>query len=227
MAQNTIIGVFESERLAKEVAEDLKHQGFRDSDIRIVDEEEQQGWFNRMFGSPTERETLAYRAALRHGNAVVALDTDEDDKVDRAADIMERHGVIDLADEERAKQPEQSSAVDEEKVNIGKRRVQHGRVRVYRRVSETPERTVEIPSDIAADFRKNFETQYAGRDYGEYELAYQIGYHTADLAQFSGKDFDQIEKDLRKEFERLYPKGDWQLMRNAVRYGWARRRGRF
>src|SRR5215469_1901995 len=94
---STIVGIFEDQREAEEVAKDLKHEGFSESDIHLVDQagREHQGWFRRLFGRHEERDTLAYREALRTGKAVVAVDTDEE-QIEQAADIMERHRPIDI-----------------------------------------------------------------------------------------------------------------------------------
>ncbi len=320
MAQNTIIGVFPSEMEAHEVAEDLKKEGFPEKKIHLDKEAiRTQSWFARLLGVKQENDALAYREALRQGRAVVAVDLEEDkdEKLRQAADIMDRHNPIDVAEElqdaqspdlteesaapaseipaprTEAAEPVQASAeqrlpVMEEQIGVTKRLVLHGGVRVYTHVEEKPveeevqsreeEATVErhpvedpvvsktarvveevviskertertekvrdairrtdvrvepltaemrtettaIPADIAVDFRKNFETQYPGRSYAEYEKAYCAGYRAAHEPIFRGKDFRDVEDQLKKEFSRTFPRGDWQQMRNAVRYGWER-----
>ncbi|HLH38738.1 MAG TPA: hypothetical protein VKX39_06290 [Bryobacteraceae bacterium] len=259
MAENTIIGVFDNQKEAEEVAEDLKREGFSGNDIHIIDEhgKEHLGWFSRLFGHKEEKDTLAYREALRKGKAVVAVDTDEE-QVERAADIMERHGAIDIEDSEgepiepmkthpmRGESRStmsggaQSIPAVEEDVGSGKSRVLHGGVRVYGHVSETREEPLgnrmkvepaaqdaSMPADVAADFSKNFRTQYAGRNYSEYEAAYNAGNRAANRIENRSKNFDEIEDQIRAEFEHSYPKCDWPQMRHAVRYGWDRARGRF
>jgi len=83
--------------------------------------------------------------------------------------------------------------------------------------------TGQIPQEISADFRRNFSTHYPGRNYGEYEAAYEAGYQAAAKPEYPSLRFEQVEEQLKSEFSRARPQGDWQQVRNAVRYGWDRR----
>jgi uncharacterized protein (TIGR02271 family) len=109
------------------------------------------GFFRRIFGSDDSYgETRVYSEALSHGNAVVCVNAD-DDRRDRAADLLNESGAIDI--DERAASwgfsdrstgraldegGERTIPVVEEELHVGKRAVQRGRVRVFNRVIEQP-----------------------------------------------------------------------------------------
>jgi hypothetical protein len=38
--------------------------------------------------------------------------------------------------------------------------------------------------------------------------------------RYKGRSYDEIESDLQSEYGRRYPKGAWEKMKDAVRYGW-------
>jgi len=124
------------------------------------------GWFQRWFGSDTdkhEEDSTYYSEAARRGRAAVVVYAD-DDSLDRAADILNRSGAINIEDRDNI--PSQtdyretsrvsekvndradtrrgnigtteSIPVVEEELQVGKRAVQRGAVRVYSRVMQQP-----------------------------------------------------------------------------------------
>lgn len=78
------------------------------------------------------------------------------------------------------------------------------------------------------DFRKDFTTRYgsAGGNYDEYAPAYSYGYKMANDPRYKGRDFSQVESDLRSDYGRQYPNSTWERMKDAVRYGWDKVTGR-
>jgi hypothetical protein len=125
------------------------------------------GFFHRLFGTDDSEERGNYREALRRGSAIVAV-TAADDQIDRIASIMTDLGAVDIdrranyyrqtghsgenesspaytADEAardrgsfRNQAGSTSVPVVEEEMQIGKRAVQRGGVRVYSHVVEQP-----------------------------------------------------------------------------------------
>jgi stress response protein YsnF len=75
-----------------------------------------------------------------------------------------------------------------------------------------------------SDFRNNFRTVYAntGMRYEQYAPAYQYGSQLRSNQQYSGRDWDTIETDVRRDWESRNPGSSWERMKNAVRYGWER-----
>lgn len=100
-----------------------------------------------------------YLEGVRRGGVLITVSTD-DHSADRAADIMHRKGAIDIdrraaqwkatgwerfderaapyTTEEIARERETIIPVAEEELHVGKREVEHGRVRAYTRVVEQP-----------------------------------------------------------------------------------------
>jgi uncharacterized protein (TIGR02271 family) len=116
------------------------------------------GWFHRMFGTDdSETEAGHYGEAVRRGHAILSA-TVGANQVDAITQTLNRYGAIDIdqrvaawrqtgyADEaarnraEAGNQAENSTAVPviEEELQVGKRAVQRGGVRIYTRVVNQP-----------------------------------------------------------------------------------------
>jgi uncharacterized protein (TIGR02271 family) len=73
------------------------------------------------------------------------------------------------------------------------------------------------------DFRNDFQTRYSstpGASYETYSPAYRYGYEAASDPRYKGKDFSEIESDLRSDYGRRYPNSTWEKMKDSIRYGW-------
>jgi uncharacterized protein (TIGR02271 family) len=167
-----IVGFMDNYQEAMNLVTDLSENGFKRENINIVessgrsvreDEREEESGFlqslRSIFGMEESEEVRGYYAeGVRRGGAVVSVLTHEED-ADLAADIMSRHGAVDI--EERAEEwkksgwsgydetssPYTSEEVErekkvlpvvEEELHVGKREVLKGKVRVYSHVTETP-----------------------------------------------------------------------------------------
>ena len=98
-----------------------------------------------------------YAEGVRRGGILVTVAADDELEAEAAADILRRHGAIDI--EERASEwktqgwqgrfeAERTIPVTEEELIVGKRNVEQGGVRVYSRVVEQPVReTVELEEE--------------------------------------------------------------------------------
>jgi stress response protein YsnF len=74
-----------------------------------------------------------------------------------------------------------------------------------------------------ADFRRHYEETYGtnATDYNStYQPAYRYGYEMAGESRFRGRTFEQSEPELRTEYNRRYPGGTWDRIKDSVRYGW-------
>lgn len=117
--QNTVVGVFDNGTMAKAVVNDLVDNGFDRDDIQVQASSESgnydsdrdrdsgkeeggiAGFFSSLFGmDEPSRETNYYGEAVRRGNTLVTVDVDDQDMIQCATDIMERHGAVDI--DERA-----------------------------------------------------------------------------------------------------------------------------
>jgi uncharacterized protein (TIGR02271 family) len=83
-------------------------------------------------------------------------------------------------------------------------------------------------SNIDDDFRSHFINYYgtAGDTYENYAPAYRYGYDMASDPRYRGRDFNEVESDLRTDYARRYPTSTWEKIKDSVRYGWDKVTGR-
>lgn len=79
-----------------------------------------------------------------------------------------------------------------------------------------------------SDFRRDFQTNYgtSGTSYDTYAPAYRYGYDMASDPRYKGRNFSDVENDLRTDYGRRYPNSTWDKMKNSIRYGWDKVTGR-
>jgi uncharacterized protein (TIGR02271 family) len=132
------------------------------------------GWFKSVFGEENETDRSGYEYAVQQGNCLLRVDVDEDN-IPTVEDVLNRHSPVDVQEEDAAAtsagttsaQATQSSRstqtrqgtpstsgtaipVVREEIQIGKRQVSRGGVRVYTRVVEEPvEETIKLREERA------------------------------------------------------------------------------
>jgi uncharacterized protein (TIGR02271 family) len=184
--KTTVVGLFENESTARQVINALTEAGIDRNDIHLSSQNDYSdvasggaglsgtsqtehhtggflGWLSSVFGDDAnaDEHTNRYDQAARSGGYVVAVRTD-DRMVDRAADILNEHGAVDVdqnvatqgyettGTQSRPAKPvmnDARSAVKEggetipvvnEELQVGKRTIQRGGVRVFSRITEQP-----------------------------------------------------------------------------------------
>lgn len=82
-------------------------------------------------------------------------------------------------------------------------------------------------NDFADDYQTDFRTRYGskGFDYNTYAPAYQFGSTYANEQQYRDREWETAEPELRRHWESR-GHGKWEEMKDAIRYGWDRVRGR-
>lgn len=112
------------------------------------------GFFHRLFGGDAdEQDRTYYSEATRRGKAAVVVHADND-QIDQAADILNQSGASDIDTSSSTRAPlepgrrdggEAAIPVVREDLQVGKRAVQRGGVRVHSHVTERPaEETIEL-----------------------------------------------------------------------------------
>ena len=83
-------------------------------------------------------------------------------------------------------------------------------------------------SDYNDDFRRDFQTRYGstGGSYEDYAPGYNYGYQAANDPRYQGRNWDDVESDLRTNYGREYPNSTWDRMKDSIRYGWDKVTGR-
>ena len=74
-----------------------------------------------------------------------------------------------------------------------------------------------------ADFKQNYEHNYASTGYGydQYRPAYHYGFELAKDLRYSDMDWNTIELQAHRNWNEA-TMGSWERYRDAVRYGWER-----
>jgi uncharacterized protein (TIGR02271 family) len=146
-----------------------------------------------LLGFGKGRETDTYSEAVRRGSCVLSIDVATDNEADRAADIMRQYYPVDI--DARAVQWRESGwrssqggattqcidgettiPIVEEELQVGKRAVQRGGVRIVSRIIETPvEETIALREERATVERKAVnrtasETDMAAFKEGTFEV---------------------------------------------------------
>ena len=177
-SRDTIVGLFEDQRTAQAVLDELISNGFTRDQVHLESKSSYagdaaaggaaltgrapaenrggfMGWLDSLFGGDEyDEHATRYGQAVDRGGYIVAVDAEEGNR-DRIVDILNAHGAIDV-DEHAAKhgygmtsdvntdaaavsnKGAGSIPVVQEELQIGKRSVQRGGVRVYSRVIEQP-----------------------------------------------------------------------------------------
>jgi len=81
----------------------------------------------------------------------------------------------------------------------------------------------KLGSEYDDDFRRDWRSRYSGGgDYDTYAPAYQYGYRMASDDRYRGRRWEDVESDLRTDYERSYPGSAWERVKDSIRYGWDR-----
>jgi uncharacterized protein (TIGR02271 family) len=194
----TLVGIFDDLTAAHTAARELADSGFSAADINVMANDPERGYtryggsggydtsrgtgvgdsimnfFENLFGGDVDEDDRGlYAESVRRGSALLTLQA-PDDRIDKAIDILNRHGAVDVdrraayyrsagysgydasapryakndIDRERAllrDKGEVALPIIEEQIQVGKRAVQRGGVRVHTRVTERPvEETVNL-----------------------------------------------------------------------------------
>jgi len=187
MPGNTVVGVFDTYAHAERAVNDLTSAGYARDRIELTANEPstatataQSGardtarhdetlgerishFFSSLFGGHDDREDASYYSeAVRRGSAVVTVHAASEDEAERAADLLNASGAVDI--DERAQQwrengwsggsaqglsgstrgefsagaGEKVIPVVDEELQVGKRRRERGGVRIYTHMDESP-----------------------------------------------------------------------------------------
>lgn len=208
----TVIGLLERKLEARDACEELVNSGFSRDSIKIMASENsereimaqgettqeystQEPFFKPgtgfgVLGRETtpltgmgvlDEDASFYAERVNRGGFLVTVSC-EDDRAQSAADILSRHGAIDvdeglgssqsrLEEERLERTPEATSLgsresripVVEEEIQVGKREVQKGRVRVYNRITEVPvEEEIRLREEHAKVERRPVDQPLSG-----------------------------------------------------------------
>jgi hypothetical protein len=200
-------------------------------------------------GVPDEDAQL-YAEGIRRGGVLVTVDTDRNmvDQIEQildangAVDVDERTAQwrqkgwkgFDETAEAPAPMPRTETSS-----NLKTPPTQAKGVRIYSRVTDRPlEETILFHEEGViveplsgrgtsgriddTDFRNHFRNTYgsSGADYNTYAPAYEYGSRMAADERYRGREWNTVEYDLRRDYEKSNPGSTWERMKDSVRYGW-------
>jgi uncharacterized protein (TIGR02271 family) len=107
-------------------------------------------------------------------------------------------------------------------VVVGKEATEHTET-----VKDTVRRTDVQVEQLDDEFRRDFDSHYAGRgvSYDQWRPAYQYGQQMAMDKRYSGRDWTAVESDARTHFEKTHP-GKWGEFKDAVRRAYEKARAK-
>lgn len=162
----TMIAAFRSTRDAEAAATDLQAAGIPRGNIDIetnamsgkssqskARESGIAGWFKSLFGDEGGADRAEYERIVNQGNTLLRVDVDQDE-IATVEDILNRHSPLDIYGDKGTGQTGtgQTKAVPvvKEEIQVGKRQVLRGGIRVYSRIVEEPvEETVRLREERA------------------------------------------------------------------------------
>jgi uncharacterized protein (TIGR02271 family) len=178
--QKTLVAVFDQQSEARQALDALSLGGFPSNKARLTSSDSTAGGapssraehdeslgekVAHFFGFGGQHEST-YSEAVRRGSCVLMVDAVDDNEAERASDIIERYNPVDIDERESqwrqsgwqpalGKGDETKIPVVEEELQVGKREVQRGGIRVISRMTETPvEETVNLREERASVERR-------------------------------------------------------------------------
>lgn len=155
MAQTVnVVGLFQDASRITQATQELVSRGFSRDSIQLITSQSAgtnlSSTITRL-GAPAQ-EAQFWTQGVQKGGTLLTLQTTQD-KAEEAIDILDRFGTIQLEEQSLRSAAGQSVEVEgertipivEEQIQVGKRQVQSGGVRIYTRVVETPvEESVQL-----------------------------------------------------------------------------------
>jgi len=166
-----------------------------------------------------------YAESVRRGGSLVTVRVD-DSRADEATSILRSAGAIDI--DRRAEEWRTSgwSGYDPKAEPFTFEEIERNRTRYAAVPGAAAALSDTAWSQLDDDFRRDFEVNFAddGRPYDEYAPAYRYGANVVQKGRYANKRFDDVEADLRSDWEREFPGHDWSRVKEAARYGFTRGR---
>jgi len=182
-----------------------------------------------------EGEADVYAEAVRRGGTLVTVTTNHA-SADTIADILNRNGAVDVDDRGNSYRASGWTRFDpnagpytapvDTDVEATRRTAAYSpdvrNTRVYP-YQGSPSQY----SDYDSEFRRDYETRYSntGRAYDDYRPAYEFGHRMSSDQRYANRNYEDVEPELRKEYQDQYPHHPWESMKDAVRHGWQKMTG--
>jgi hypothetical protein len=177
-----------------------------------------------------EYEAKRYEGRVAKGGVLLSVHCDNSEWTGRAKDILEQTGAEDVsstgeksADYAKSDRPMPRSATGDPSS-----RTEASSSTSDDTFTDVPRSSMRQEAEsYETEWRRHYDTNMAssGLTYAECAPAYEFGQRAANQDMYRGRSFNEVEPDLRREYERSYP-GTWDRVKNSVRYAWDRITGR-
>jgi len=178
---------------------------------------------------------------VNHGGTLVSVQADEDEK-DNVVAIMNRYNPINVKERVASWRSEGHADYGDSASRIPtEQTVANNYARADNR-SATSRTSSNYPADTnttydrasyaaqtnggydASGFRSHYQTNYgnSGHTFADYDPAYRYGYTVANDARYRGRNWNDIEADLRRDWNQNHKGSAWEDFKDAVRYSWER-----
>jgi hypothetical protein len=195
-------------------------------------------FFVEVFGPSRDvGEAELYSEAIRRGNYVLTVNVLEDELVDRATDVLDRYDPVDIDEQVSQWKSGGWAAPESMRQNTAQdsgSEAQRGGVRVYPRSSTGQsyaagseggsEESAQLADVDDTYYREHWNSNYAdaGDKYEDYAPAYQYGSRLAGSDRYQGRRWNDVESDVRSDWESRNPGSTWEKFKAAIRHGWER-----
>jgi uncharacterized protein (TIGR02271 family) len=130
-----------------------------------------------------------------------------------------KEGAVEMR--ETAEEPvvEKTARVVEEVV-VAKEVIQQT-ANINETVRSTEVQVEQISPTDDSDFRRHWQTAYgaSGGRYEDYDDAYRYGSRLSGTERFKNYRWEDVEPDVRRDWESNHPGGVWDKVKDAIRYG--------
>lgn len=158
-----------------------------------------------------EYEAKRYEGRVRKGGILLSVHCDNPEWTKNAKAILERTGAEDISSSGE-------SSADYAKTDRPMPRTER---------TTQSETVVGDYENYESDFRNHYQRAYGNTGcYEDYSPAYEYGYQMAGKERYRGRNFSEVEPELRRDYETTYPSSSWEKMKDAIRYGWDRLTGK-
>ncbi|MGA2184142.1 MAG: hypothetical protein ABSH47_14050 [Bryobacteraceae bacterium] len=233
---STVVGRFHLVLNVEQAIRELERAGFTRGEISLVGSGEP--WDETLAAQTLigmhvpEDDAHDYTRAVEEGSAVLVVQTDNHKSAERALAVFEQ--TASLSRLHKALSGGFAEPADEPGIQAA-----HLRNGARPRTSEPPRNSARIYDcvdpvasaagfeDFDADWRRGFRETFQGSGYRYEQLwpAYRYGGELAVSRRFGRREWKDIERAVRRDWEQRNPH-TWEQARNAIRYAWQSVRAR-
>jgi hypothetical protein len=161
-----------------------------------------------------EQEAEYYAEGVRRGGVLVTVQVDDRD-TDMIMEVLNRHDPVDINERATIWREEGWNRFDPDA-----RPMTDNTFRSERTMREDMDHDTEFDMENPV-YRNHYSTYLAdsGYPYDYYVPAYKFGYGLTQDTRYQNQNWDRIEMDARRDWEREHP-GTWERFKNSIRYAW-------